>query len=114
MIVSSLEVLPGQRVVKHLGLAQRSTVRAKHAGKGRHAVFDTAMHLESLDRLRMEQDLRSAIEEEQFRVVYQPLINMVRFLAKVRASSLIRSAGTSEMAAAHSAVFGVLSFSPMR
>ncbi len=33
MIVSNLEVLPGQRVVKHLGLAQGSTVRAKHAGK---------------------------------------------------------------------------------
>jgi len=27
MIVSNLEVLPGQRVVKHLGLAQGSTVR---------------------------------------------------------------------------------------
>lgn len=56
--------------------ADTAMYRAKHAGKGRHAVFDTAMHLESLDRLRMEQDLRSAIEEEQFRVVYQPLINM--------------------------------------
>ena len=33
MIVSNLEVLPGQRIVKHLGLAQGSTVRAKHAGK---------------------------------------------------------------------------------
>jgi uncharacterized protein YbjQ (UPF0145 family) len=33
MIVSNLEVLPGQRVVKHLGMAQGSTVRAKHAGK---------------------------------------------------------------------------------
>lgn len=33
MIVSNLEVLPGQRVVKHMGLAQGSTVRAKHAGK---------------------------------------------------------------------------------
>lgn len=33
MIVSNLEVLPGQRVIKHLGLAQGSTVRAKHAGK---------------------------------------------------------------------------------
>ncbi len=33
MIVSNLEVLPGQRIVKHLGMAQGSTVRAKHAGK---------------------------------------------------------------------------------
>lgn len=33
MIVSNLEILPGQRVLKHLGLAQGSTVRAKHVGK---------------------------------------------------------------------------------
>ena len=39
MIVSNLEVLPGQRIVKHLGLAQGSTVRAKHAGKDLLAGF---------------------------------------------------------------------------
>ncbi|MFZ2990969.1 YbjQ family protein [Ideonella sp.] len=33
LIVSNLEMLPGQRVVRHLGLAQGSTVRAKHVGK---------------------------------------------------------------------------------
>ena len=33
MLVSNLEVVPGKRVVKHLGLVQGSTVRAKHVGK---------------------------------------------------------------------------------
>ena len=33
MIVSNLEMAPGQRVVAHLGIAQGSTVRAKHAGR---------------------------------------------------------------------------------
>ena len=33
MIVSNLETAPGHRIVAHLGLAQGSTVRAKHAGK---------------------------------------------------------------------------------
>ena len=33
MLLSNLEVLPKKRVVKHLGLVQGSTVRAKHAGK---------------------------------------------------------------------------------
>ncbi|MBX2848634.1 MAG: YbjQ family protein, partial [Acidiferrobacterales bacterium] len=33
MLLSNLEVLPNKRVVKHLGLVQGSTVRAKHAGK---------------------------------------------------------------------------------
>ena len=33
MLLSNLEVVPGKRVVKHLGLVQGSTVRAKHVGK---------------------------------------------------------------------------------
>ncbi len=33
MLVSTLETAPGHRVVAHLGLAQGSTVRAKHAGR---------------------------------------------------------------------------------
>jgi len=33
MLISNLEVVPGKRVVKHLGLVQGSTVRAKHVGK---------------------------------------------------------------------------------
>ncbi len=33
MLISNLEILPGHRISAHLGLAQGSTVRAKHAGK---------------------------------------------------------------------------------
>ena len=33
MLLSNLEVVPGRRVTKHLGLVQGSTVRAKHVGK---------------------------------------------------------------------------------
>jgi uncharacterized protein YbjQ (UPF0145 family) len=33
MELSNLEILPGRTVVRHLGLVQGSTVRAKHAGK---------------------------------------------------------------------------------
>jgi len=33
MLISNLETAPGHRVVAHLGLAQGSTVRAKHAGR---------------------------------------------------------------------------------
>ena len=33
MLLSTLEVVPGRRVSKHLGLVQGSTVRAKHVGK---------------------------------------------------------------------------------
>lgn len=33
MLLSNLEVVPGQTVRRHLGLVQGSTVRAKHAGR---------------------------------------------------------------------------------
>ena len=33
MLVSNLETAPGHRIVAHLGIAQGSTVRAKHVGR---------------------------------------------------------------------------------
>jgi uncharacterized protein YbjQ (UPF0145 family) len=33
MLISNLETAPGHRIVTHLGLAQGSTVRAKHVGR---------------------------------------------------------------------------------
>lgn len=33
MLISNMEVIPGLRVKKHLGLVQGSTVKAKHAGR---------------------------------------------------------------------------------
>ncbi|MFN2375846.1 MAG: YbjQ family protein [Candidatus Binatia bacterium] len=33
MELSNLELLPGRTIVRHLGLVQGSTVRAKHVGK---------------------------------------------------------------------------------
>ncbi len=33
MLLTNVEVVPGRRISKHLGLVQGSTVRAKHAGR---------------------------------------------------------------------------------
>ena len=33
MLLTNLEIVPGQRIVKHLGLVQGSSVRAKHVGR---------------------------------------------------------------------------------
>lgn len=33
MLISNLEIVPGRQVLKHLGLVQGSTVRAKHVGR---------------------------------------------------------------------------------
>ena len=48
--------------------------RAKADGKGRHAVFDAAMHEQVMRRLDLEGDLRRAIETRALEVVYQPIV----------------------------------------
>jgi diguanylate cyclase (GGDEF)-like protein/PAS domain S-box-containing protein len=47
--------------------------RAKAGGKARHAAFDIGLRAESTRRLRMESDLRAAIEQGALSVAYQPL-----------------------------------------
>jgi len=49
---------------------------AKATGPGRHAVFDYAMHIHTVDRLKLESDLRAALEREDFRVHYQPIVSL--------------------------------------
>ena len=33
MLLSNIEIIPGRRIIKHLGVVEGNTVRAKHAGK---------------------------------------------------------------------------------
>jgi len=33
MLITNLEIVPGKRITKHLGLVQGSSVRAKHVGR---------------------------------------------------------------------------------
>jgi len=33
VLLSNLEIIPGRRIVRHLGLVQGSSVRAKHVGR---------------------------------------------------------------------------------
>ncbi len=54
--------------------AEIAMYRAKSTGKARCEVFDQAMHAGAIKRLQLETDLRKAIELEQFRVYYQPIV----------------------------------------
>jgi diguanylate cyclase (GGDEF)-like protein/PAS domain S-box-containing protein len=47
---------------------------AKTAGKGKHIVFEPAMHAAALERLVVEADLRRAIEREEFFLEFQPIV----------------------------------------
>ncbi len=46
---------------------------AKAAGKSRYVVFEDTMHEEARRTLRLENDLRRAIEAKQFQLFYQPI-----------------------------------------
>jgi EAL domain-containing protein (putative c-di-GMP-specific phosphodiesterase class I) len=50
--------------------------RAKHTGKARCEVFDSAMQADAVKRLQLETDLRRALERDEFRVYYQPLVSL--------------------------------------
>nr|WP_239522544.1 EAL domain-containing protein [Geodermatophilus sabuli] len=86
-------VLAGQRVtvtgsigiaVAHDGASGESLVRdadiamyaAKLSGRGRSVVFDPAMRAAAVERRRLEQELSEALAADQFRLVYQPVVDL--------------------------------------
>jgi diguanylate cyclase (GGDEF)-like protein/PAS domain S-box-containing protein len=50
--------------------------RAKAMGGARCEVFDEAVHTRAVNRLKLESELREALEKHQFRVYYQPIVQM--------------------------------------
>ncbi|AFY38079.1 diguanylate cyclase/phosphodiesterase with PAS/PAC and GAF sensor(s) [[Leptolyngbya] sp. PCC 7376] len=50
--------------------------RAKAEGNNSYKFFDAIMHTQALKRLTLEADLRKAIEQEEFIVYYQPIIDL--------------------------------------
>ena len=56
--------------------ADTAMYRAKAHGKGRYEVFDTNMRDLITRRLEIENDLRRALERDEFRNYYQPIISL--------------------------------------
>ncbi len=54
--------------------ADRAMYRAKEAGRGRCHVFDRQMHEHVMTQLRLEGDLAHALERDQMRAHYQPVL----------------------------------------
>jgi diguanylate cyclase (GGDEF)-like protein/PAS domain S-box-containing protein len=49
---------------------------AKQAGKGRHSLFEPGMHDKAVERLRLETDLRAAIERDEITLAFQPIVTL--------------------------------------
>jgi diguanylate cyclase (GGDEF)-like protein len=56
--------------------ADLALYRAKEQGRSRFQLFDPRMHAQAVQRLRLEADLRGAIERKQFQVHYQPVMSL--------------------------------------
>jgi diguanylate cyclase (GGDEF)-like protein/PAS domain S-box-containing protein len=57
--------------------ADTAMYRAKSLGKARYEVFDADMRARVMARLQLETDLRHALEREEFRNFYQPIVKLV-------------------------------------
>jgi predicted signal transduction protein with EAL and GGDEF domain len=56
--------------------ADTAMYRAKTLGKSRYEICDPAMHARAVSRLKLETDLRRAMDREEFRVHYQPIVSL--------------------------------------
>jgi Amt family ammonium transporter len=57
--------------------ADTAMYQAKRAGKARHEVFDEDMHNTAKEILRLETDLRRAVDREEIHVCYQPIYSLI-------------------------------------
>jgi diguanylate cyclase (GGDEF)-like protein/PAS domain S-box-containing protein len=56
--------------------ANLALYRAKSRGTGRIEVFDQALHAAAVSRLKLETDLRRAIDRDELEVFYQPVVEL--------------------------------------
>ncbi|MBE7380817.1 MAG: EAL domain-containing protein [Leptolyngbya sp. SIO1E4] len=56
--------------------ADTAMYQARLRGKGRYQVFDRQMHQRFMERLTLENDLRRALERQEFVNFYQPIVNL--------------------------------------
>jgi diguanylate cyclase (GGDEF)-like protein/PAS domain S-box-containing protein len=59
-----------------LRLADIAMYRAKQSGKARYAIYDDRLDADLQDHLSLELDLRQAVEQQEFQLAYQPIVDL--------------------------------------
>jgi diguanylate cyclase (GGDEF)-like protein/PAS domain S-box-containing protein len=72
----ALSTTPHERPEDLLRDADIAMRRAKALGKSRCQLFDSEMHTRAVNRLKLESELRLALEENQLRLHYQPIVQV--------------------------------------
>jgi diguanylate cyclase (GGDEF)-like protein len=69
---------PGDDAQALMCNADTAVYAAKQSGRGRLACFDASMHAAVSERLRLENDLRRALDNGEIEVAYQPIVELGR------------------------------------
>jgi len=80
----------GQTATEVLRDADIAMYRAKHRGGNSFEFSDADMHKRAFDRLDLEGQIRHGLSAGEFRLVYQPIVDMKRDCAVVGFEALVR------------------------
>ncbi len=94
MIISNIEIIPGKRIHKHLGMVQGNTVRAKHVGKDLLAGLKNIVGGELTAYTEL---LNEAREEATDRMIQQAEAIGANAVVNVRYSTSSVAAGAAEL-----------------
>ncbi len=91
LVKASLGIATGQRPSAEdlLRDADIAMYRAKWGGKSRYLLFESGMQDEVQSRMELEMDLQSALEKDEFFLVYQPTFDLER-MAPTGVEALLR------------------------
>jgi len=67
----------GQKASELIRMADIALSRAKERGRNTYQLYHSRMSVDPMERLKMELDLRRALDERQFELRYQPQVDMV-------------------------------------
>jgi diguanylate cyclase (GGDEF)-like protein len=73
IVLSEVGYEQAEEVLRDVDIAM---YRAKNRGKSQYVVFDRSMRLGIVARLQAENDLRKALERNEFRLHYQPILSL--------------------------------------
>jgi uncharacterized protein YbjQ (UPF0145 family) len=101
VLVSNIEIIPGKRISKHLGMVQGNTVRSKHAGRD---IMASVKNIFGGELTGYTELLTEAREEAIGRMVQQAEEIGANAVINVRFSTSSVAAGAAELFAYGTAV----------
>ena len=67
---------PANNPLEYLRNAEIAMHQAKTKGQACNAIFETSIYLRNLKKSKSEDELREAVEQEQFELYYQPIVRL--------------------------------------